>query len=150
MTPFLFLCFSPLTTKRSRSGPRQRLFSNVYTNHCPAPPSPSPSALPGDTVNYLPHTTLITSVKQDIFLSKLPFLISNYGRFLNSLFFFFWVIPRQLNFICRRFGTSCLFHLHRQLVMKMEQTECFETSAYKIQTPGNYPEEKHASLFLLY
>jgi hypothetical protein len=27
------------------------------------------------------------------------------------------------------------------LPMKMEQTECFETSAYKIQTPGNYPEE---------
>jgi hypothetical protein len=25
--------------------------------------------------------------------------------------------------------------------MKMEQTDCFETSAYKIQTPGNYPEE---------
>jgi len=25
--------------------------------------------------------------------------------------------------------------------MKMEQTECYETSAYKIQTPGNYPEE---------
>jgi hypothetical protein len=25
--------------------------------------------------------------------------------------------------------------------MKMEQTKCFETSAYKIQTPGNYPEE---------
>jgi hypothetical protein len=23
----------------------------------------------------------------------------------------------------------------------MEQIECFETSAYKIQTPGNYPEE---------
>jgi len=26
--------------------------------------------------------------------------------------------------------------------MKMEQTECSETSAYKIQMPGNYPEEK--------
>jgi hypothetical protein len=26
--------------------------------------------------------------------------------------------------------------------MKMEQTECSETLAYKIQTPGNYPEEK--------
>jgi len=26
--------------------------------------------------------------------------------------------------------------------MKMEQTECSETSAYKIQTPGNYPEER--------
>jgi len=23
----------------------------------------------------------------------------------------------------------------------MEQTECSETSAYKLQTPGNYPEE---------
>jgi len=23
----------------------------------------------------------------------------------------------------------------------MEQTECSETLAYKIQTPGNYPEE---------
>jgi len=23
----------------------------------------------------------------------------------------------------------------------MEQTECSETSVYKIQTPGNYPEE---------
>jgi len=30
--------------------------------------------------------------------------------------------------------------------MKMEQTECSETSAYKIQTPGYYPEEniKHS------
>jgi len=25
--------------------------------------------------------------------------------------------------------------------MKMEKTECSETSAYKIHTPGNYPEE---------
>ena len=25
--------------------------------------------------------------------------------------------------------------------MKMEQTECSETSAYKIQKPGNYPEK---------
>ena len=25
--------------------------------------------------------------------------------------------------------------------MKVEQTECSETSAYKIRTPGNYPEE---------
>jgi hypothetical protein len=27
------------------------------------------------------------------------------------------------------------------LPMKMEQTECSEMSAYKIQTPGNHPEE---------
>jgi len=25
--------------------------------------------------------------------------------------------------------------------MKMEETECSEASAYKIQTPKNYPEE---------
>jgi len=30
--------------------------------------------------------------------------------------------------------------------MKMEETECSETSVYKLQTPGNYPEEsiKHS------
>jgi hypothetical protein len=27
------------------------------------------------------------------------------------------------------------------LPIKMEQSECSETSTYKIQTPGNYPEE---------
>jgi hypothetical protein len=41
------------------------------------------------------------------------------------LYAFFWVIPRHLNFICQRFGTLCLFHLHRQVgtyqPMKMGQ-----------------------------
>ena len=32
---------------------------------------------------------------------------------LYLLYSFFWVIPRRLNFKCRRFGTLCLFHLHR-------------------------------------
>ena len=57
---------------------------------------------------------------------------------------FFWVIPWRLNFICRRFGTLCLFHLHRQvgnLLAYERGTEGSETSACKIQTPGNYPEE---------
>jgi len=31
------------------------------------------------------------------------------------LYAFFWVIPLRLNFIYRRFGTFCLFHLHRQV-----------------------------------
>jgi hypothetical protein len=40
-----------------------------------------------------------------------------------------------------------LFHLHmwcQQLtsLMKMEQTEYFETSAYKSQTPGKYSKER--------
>ena len=31
------------------------------------------------------------------------------------LYAFFWMIPRRLKFICRRFGILCLFHLHRQV-----------------------------------
>ena len=31
------------------------------------------------------------------------------------LYAFFWVITRRLEFICRRFGTLCLFHLHRRV-----------------------------------
>ena len=39
-----------------------------------------------------------------------------------------------------------MFHLHRQVGMKYlpayeDGTECSETSAYKIQTSGNYREE---------
>jgi len=36
-----------------------------------------------------------------------------------------------------------LFHLHRQvhLLVYEDETECFETSENRIQTPGNYPEE---------
>jgi hypothetical protein len=31
--------------------------------------------------------------------------------------------------------------------MKMEPIECSETSAYKIQTPGNYPEDNILQIF---
>ena len=53
------------------------------------------------------------------------------------LYTFFWVIPRRLNFVRRRFGTLYLFHIHRQVGMKLEQTDCSKTLAYKIQAPGN-------------
>jgi hypothetical protein len=32
---------------------------------------------------------------------------------LWTLYSFFWVILRRQNFKCQRFGTTCLFHLHR-------------------------------------
>ena len=57
------------------------------------------------------------------------------------LYAFFWVIPRRLNCICRHFGTLCSIFVGRYLPMKMEQTECSETSVYKIQKQGIYPEE---------
>ena len=68
------------------------------------------------------------------------------GRSTSLLYAFFWVIPRSLNFICWRFGKLCLYHFYRQVGVRLlafedEETECSETSAYKIQTPGNYPEE---------
>ena len=62
---------------------------------------------------------------------------------------FFWVIPQRLNFVCRHLGTLCsifIVGVSRKnlltLPMKMEQTECSETSAYKIQTLGNHPKER--------
>jgi len=39
------------------------------------------------------------------------------------------------------FLISLIYSTRTYLPMKMEQTECSETSAYKIQTSGNYPEE---------
>ena len=47
----------------------------------------------------------------------------------------YWAIPRGLNFMCRHFGT--LFQLHKSVntrLLKMEETECSETSVYKIRT----------------
>ena len=32
---------------------------------------------------------------------------------LLTYYVFFWVVPRRLNYMCRRFGTLYLFHLHR-------------------------------------
>jgi len=93
------------------------------------------------------------------------------------LYSFFWVIPRRLNFIYRRFGTLCSIFIGgvgrknnrdenvgvfigervwldnkypNNLIPLMfpaytayeDGTECFETSVYKIQTPGNHPKER--------
>ena len=81
------------------------------------------------------------------------FLSSDFKTFVVfwMLYSLFWVIPRRLNFMCRRFGT--LFHLHRWDAltppMKMELIECSETSAHKIQTPGNHPN-KECNDFILF
>jgi hypothetical protein len=67
------------------------------------------------------------------------------------LYVFFWVIPRRLNFICQRFGTLCSIftgkYVYNDIIIIIhlpayeDGTECSETSAYKIQTPGNHQEE---------
>jgi hypothetical protein len=57
-------------------------------------------------------------------------------------YIFFWAFPRRLNIKSQRFGTLCRFHLHSHTYppVKMELTECSETSAFNIQTAGKYPE----------
>jgi hypothetical protein len=51
---------------------------------------------------------------------------------------FFWIILRCLNFLCRHFGTICLFHLHRSLKqpMKMEQTDVPKRLRWKFRRHG--------------
>ena len=49
------------------------------------------------------------------------------------LYVLFWVIPRRLSSKTRGFGTLYRFHL-QGLVDE-------ETSAFRTQTPGNYPKE---------
>jgi len=44
---------------------------------------------------------------------------SNFRLILNIVCFFLGNF-RSINFICRRFGTLCLFHLHRQVGVKNE------------------------------
>jgi hypothetical protein len=53
---------------------------------------------------------------------------------------------RKVEVFIPQISSNLVITLHTYLPMKMEQTECSETSAYKIQTPGNYPEEniKHS------
>ena len=63
------------------------------------------------------------------------------------LYSFFWVIPRRLNFMFRRFGTLCYIFIGR---VNMKTTyedgaECSETSAHKIQTP-EIPSKKEYNI----
>ena len=84
---------------------------------------------------------------------KLVFFISNFRLVLYVVCFLLGNSPASECYMPTFRNT--LFHLHRQvgkvgtyLPMKMEQTECSETSAYKIQTPGNYPEENIQHVYL--
>ena len=55
------------------------------------------------------HETITWAVSHIIFSWFQAFAV------FCMLYAFFWVITRRLEFICRRFGTLCLFHLHTQV-----------------------------------
>ena len=64
--------------------------------------------------------------------------------FLLTLYALFWVILRRLNFICQRFGTFCLFHLHRRVPTcqwRWNRQSDSKRWHIKFRRPGNYPEE---------
>ena len=64
------------------------------------------------------HTIIAVGASEQFKLFHLTKELPFYFKFLfcsDCCMIFFWVISRRLNFICRRFGTLCLFHLHRQV-----------------------------------
>jgi hypothetical protein len=75
------------------------------------------------------------------------FLISNFCLVLNVVFFFFWVIPRPLNFMCQHFGALYLFHLYRQCKltppMKVEQE--FQNVGTWNSDEGESPKKKNTT-----
>jgi len=73
------------------------------------------------------------------------FLISNFLRVLNVVYFLLGNSPASEFYMPTFRNTlsvpSSQAGRYEEIPMKMEQTECSETSACKIQMPGNYPEE---------
>jgi len=57
------------------------------------------------------------------------------------MYFFFWVIPRRLNFMSRRFGTLCSIFIGRVDKTYEDGTEDSETSAHTIQTAEDYQKK---------
>jgi hypothetical protein len=59
---------------------------------------------------------------------------------------FLWDVLGCMRFSCQRFGTLCLFHLHRRChtsypLAYEDGTGCSETLATKLHTPENIPKE---------
>ena len=65
-------------------------------------------------------------------------LITNLKHFTDL----FLVITRRLNILCQLFGTLCLFHLHRQVGVKMEQT-VFQNFGVQNSDAEELPTRKH-------
>ena len=63
----------------------------------------------GREVPYLTGLEIRPLTEVPIFYSVPPLKY----RSITCLHSFFWVIPRRLNLMCRRFGTICVFHRHR-------------------------------------
>ena len=84
---------------------------------------------------YMPVASMRVVTLHSLFLYSDPALPCHRPSYWLGLFL-------SNTFSCINTPTfSNLVILHTYLPMKMGQTECSEMSAYKIQMPGNYPEE---------
>jgi len=54
-------------------------------------------------------------------------------RLQNTLYYFFWVIPRSLKFISRRFGALCVFHLYRWCYQEEPFNNCYGFQKIEVQ-----------------
>ena len=61
----------------------------------------------------------------------------------GQLYVFLWVIPLSLNFICRRFGTSCTIFVTTRLWRWYRMLR--NVGIYNIQSPGELPRRKHTA-----
>ena len=84
--------------------------------------------------------TNITSTHLDITVHCLSTWFQTFVLF-RMFYSLFWEIPWLLNFTCRRFGTLCPIFIGR-VNSDLWRWECSETSAHKIQAPGNRPNER--------
>ena len=74
------------------------------------------------------------------------------------LYVFFWVISRLLNFIRRRFGTLCLFHVHRLVGVECHSTptslwrwnRVFRNVGIKNSDAGELPRRKRTTCFVCF
>jgi hypothetical protein len=72
------------------------------------------------------------------------------------LYAFFWVILRRLNFICRRFGTFCLFHLHGRIYVEVYTYPPMKMEPIALKRRNlkfrrrNYPEESLQQKVFIY
>jgi hypothetical protein len=89
------------------------------------------------------YTRLPWNLKPEV--STELFLVSNFRRVLNVVCFLLGNSPASEGKKAGRYEEI----LYAYLPSKMEQVECSETFAYKIQKPWNYPEEsiKHSTEF---
>jgi len=80
------------------------------------------SSAPEDVRNYRPKHVELIEITNKLLLFHLVSCLYYCIRDARShkrqtqfllLYSCIWVIPRRLNFMCRRFGTLCQFHLHR-------------------------------------